>query len=1291
MMRNQFSRMIPDRAMPHGAELAQLDRSLRETELLSYSSLSARDLYRAHQLQLFENLLSECAPPIPNFTGTNLRSSGQDSSVLKRRYFRKIAAHTLPQILSVESLKEASVIKEYYPMTDQLLVAVHWPAPDRKMLRETWSPQISKETLSSLSSSECRNHSLEATAMIPSSLDPHLVTLKTFSPGAVLTNSYAGVGVANPSSGNASADASPIIADTSSMIADCALQPFVQKSITVMPAGNALVMMKQTSPSLASWLTIYTEDNVLGLRFGLFTHSAASKKEKADIASALAVAAAAVQAEKEQRLLDESRLAAQLATTGKKKGANVKAGRVVEEVRSPVTDYHIKTEVLPSNIEATISSSPPSPDVATLQDLAQSNASFFIHTDDDVRMVCYMGAATVSAPRKKPDTRATVCLSCVYPSDLEVLLCTTGMVKYTAPPLVRSRRDVMVEECGDAAAPAAPAVAVAVVAGGYESYRIICAGGTIVRHFAAGIYSKELMSPDGSRVLVRRTMLLEESPSSQQDPDPGREAHGFDVTMCQHAPADWTYVRLSPIGTVLFYCCPLGSVPEPRGVHMTKASPSTDSRLTCPDMSVPSDSRSSSSSSGSSSGSSSSNSSSNSSISSINIRSVRIDAETLAEINSFADGRIIVRHRDGLREVAFPDGTRATTHQGGSLVFLSKEGLPPIEVDVEKDLSSAESSRGVRASLSKRGDQVRLRVALPDGSAAVIKYDNRITSDVKGTIKVVRRDRTVVIVKDTGVVSYHPHTAWDDAAAAALSADSKDADKPPCITNVMSKALHDGPTVTFVCDDKGERNTPIDAPPRTAGDAREQNMHGPNAFHGSIIPPRTPHTATRHAAIRYNALERSAACTAMTCEGAEERHEGTSQSNQSISVASLSDPLLPLRPNSTKFTIDLFQATCKVEDHDYNIFNLSLKDLLNPSMLLSGEVDGLKPTSVSVSSLEPRLFVLNRSGEATEVLSTLKVSELERMVAICPDANKTVSSVTSQPEDLVAGKQHIYHLRQYLSRPRDALSFEEIFASRPWHTRATPAALSTHLERAGARHGVVRNAHRSQPPLMSMISLTEYMPLSQEGYGQLTKDFAAYEQYLLKRSQAMELHQAGDDMPICEVNEEAEERCRRAVRAAYKAAKILRNKQREEDKIRDESAGIESRKGKQGVPKVLALGATSDALLEEDGEEGDDDDLADSSDDDGMYESAEEREVRAAFESFATREQPEEQQGEQEEGEEVEGASTIYYSDIRSGCIQVLNCHVSQIAVDGALMTAGYCDIHHCCLSLEEFKKLLKM
>ena len=1282
LMKNQLSKMFSYKAMPLDAELTQLDRSLIETELLSYSSLSACDLYRAHQLQLFEGLLSEYAPPMPNFTGTNLLSSGQDASVLKRRYFKKIAAVTLPQIFAADSLREPSVIKKYYPMTDQLLVAVHWPAPVRKIRSETWTPQISQQTLTSLSSYECRNHTLEANTTMLNTRKPLLVAVKPCASGAESSCSSLSVDLMNLSPVLASADPSSTSGDASSTIKDSAPEPFTQQSITVMPAGNAIIMVKQTSSSpssppsssTASWLTIYSEENVLGIRLSPSICPAISQKEeiKAD-------AATAMEAEKEQAILAESRVKISL-PSGKRKGGSSKGGKVAEDVRSPVVESHMKVEEKSSDLDATASTCPPLTDVATVQDIESLNGTFFIHTEDDVRMACYVGASTSSVLSKKAETRAIVCLSFVYPSGLQVLLCTSGTIKCTAPPQVHSSVSVIKEDekCGNTAAE-------------YERYRIICAGATVVRHFDTGIYCKEILSSDGSRVLVRRTELLVGLMTSQQHP--GTEVQRFDVTLRQQAPSNWTYIRLNSTGTVLFYCCPLDSVPEPKGQHMMSSplAPALDldsNSLLGSEMSDPSDGCSNNNINKSSSSSSSSSSSNIN----INIRSVRIDAETSAEINSFADGRIIVVYRDGLREVTFPDGTRATTHQGGSLVYLSKEGLPSIEVDTDVDRSSAESSRGVRSSLSKRGDNMRLRVALPDGSAAVIKYDNRITSEVKGSIKIVRRDRTVMIVKDSGVVSYHPHTAWDDGAAAALSADSRDAHAPSCIPDIVSKSPHTGPSVTFEVDRKAERCDLLDTPVGSAVvTTREQNAQSPDAFTGSIVPSRSPHTATL-------AFGMSDAPKAMNHGGITEQYEDASRLN---TVASLSDPLLPLRPNSTKFTIDLFQATCKVEDHEYNIFDLSLRDPLNPSMQLSGEVAGLKPTPASVSPFEPRLFVLNRSGDATEVLSTLKVSELERMVAICPDAYKIESSVTSQPDDLAAGKQHIYHLRQHMSRPGDALSFEEIFASRPWHHRAAPAALSTmYLERAGA--GVfapARTEHVSLPPLMSMISLIECMPLSQEGYQQLTKDFAAYEQFLLKRTQTMDLFQAGDDLPICDVEEEIEEKCKRAVRAAYKTAKMLRNKQREIDKERerekekDVSAGISNRKGKQGVPIDLALGATIDALLEEEEEEEEEDDLSENSDDDGILESAEEVEIRAAFESFAYRgeQEKEEEEEEEEEGGRLELESTIFYSDIRSGCIQVLNCHVSQTAVDQALVTAGYCDIHRCSLILNEFRDLLKM
>jgi hypothetical protein len=51
---------------------------------------------------------------------------------------------------------------------------------------------------------------------------------------------------------------------------------------------------------------------------------------------------------------------------------------------------------------------------------------------------------------------------------------------------------------------------------------------------------------------------------------------------------------------------------------------------------------------------------------------------------------------------------------------------------------------------------------------------------------------------------------------------------------------------------------------------------------------------------------------------------------------------------------------------------LTSEDPLNPTVVLSGEVEGLKPPAVADKPMEPRLFVMNRAAEATEVVSCLE-------------------------------------------------------------------------------------------------------------------------------------------------------------------------------------------------------------------------------------------------------------------------------------------------------------------------------
>jgi hypothetical protein len=154
LLRNQISKLIgATEGLPMSPENSYQERCIKESELLTFSSLSASDLYRADQLLVFEKMLNEVARPLPNFTGTIKRLDGEDG-VLKRRFFRHISAMLLPQIFACESLREPHMLKRYYPLTDELLVALYWPSPDRRMGKSSWRPVISDATWKSITNSK---------------------------------------------------------------------------------------------------------------------------------------------------------------------------------------------------------------------------------------------------------------------------------------------------------------------------------------------------------------------------------------------------------------------------------------------------------------------------------------------------------------------------------------------------------------------------------------------------------------------------------------------------------------------------------------------------------------------------------------------------------------------------------------------------------------------------------------------------------------------------------------------------------------------------------------------------------------------------------------------------------------------------------------------------------------------------------------------------------------------------------------------------------------------------------
>jgi hypothetical protein len=181
-----------------------------------------------------------------------------------------------------------------------------------------------------------------------------------------------------------------------------------------------------------------------------------------------------------------------------------------------------------------------------------------------------------------------------------------------------------------------------------------------------------------------------------------------------------------------------------------------------------------------------------------------------------------------------------------------------------------------------------------------------------------------------------------------------------------------------------------------------------------------------------------------------------------------------------------------------------------------------------------------------KVLSTQDVSELERAVAICPDATKTMNSAASQPADLAAGRHHAYYFHRRMDKSGDVYSFDEVFAPRPWQHRDRPAAVINGQQGYGTDS---LSTLTRVPRLVETLSLIELMPLSQEGYQQLASDFLSWEKFISSRKGTIDQFKVEDVRSFTEIDQE--EAIKKRVKAAYKLARAakskLRQKQRENE------------------------------------------------------------------------------------------------------------------------------------------------
>jgi hypothetical protein len=117
-----------------------------------------------------------------------------------------------------------------------------------------------------------------------------------------------------------------------------------------------------------------------------------------------------------------------------------------------------------------------------------------------------------------------------------------------------------------------------------------------------------------------------------------------------------------------------------------------------------------------------------------------------------------------------------------------------------------------------------------------------------------------------------------------------------------------------------------------------------------------------------------------------------------------------------------------------------------PELHLAGEVDGLAPSAVTESPIEPRLFVLGRRGAAREVVCPEEIRKTEKLAVVSQDTSKYSSEVIAPKSDLGGSLSHTYFTRRHDGTGASTgLNFSDVYPRRRWHGRSRVSAAFTAL------------------------------------------------------------------------------------------------------------------------------------------------------------------------------------------------------------------------------------------------------
>lgn len=266
------------------------------------------------------------------------------------------------------------------------------------------------------------------------------------------------------------------------------------------------------------------------------------------------------------------------------------------------------------------------------------------------------------------------------------------------------------------------------------------------------------------------------------------------------------------------------------------------------------------------------------------------------------------------------------------------------------------------------------------------------------------RARTSMLANDNGDVFFSPSTAWTNEDEELFQKDCKIDD----VSVAMVKKVTLNPMLTFSNQTRGLPVTAATSAPTTA--ATHAIPSTANKSLASVTTAgatskmsaklksvttvdnksKTSSAATKTKKVKMDLAGGSTISKLMTsvAEGAEEMHKtvhdlfsSSAEPDATIRVNVLKSTVLIKDYEFNSFAMDLAFARVahdeipveeeqgSGEEKVVDVFNKKRETPMDVVVLLAGEVPGLKPPAVARYPKPPKLFIINRHGEATEVVS----------------------------------------------------------------------------------------------------------------------------------------------------------------------------------------------------------------------------------------------------------------------------------------------------------------------------------